>query len=303
MKMSPPHPGAAAAMSKGWLTATRWLILRRISQVGVMALFLAGPWWGLWIVEGNLSSSLTLEVLPLTDPYTLLQSWISGHDIAQTALVGAVIVVAFYALVGGRSYCAWVCPVNLVTDLAVWLRRRLGLSRPSRMDRSARYWILGMTLVVATTTGTIAWEHVNPVSIMHRGIIFGFGAGVLVIAAVFLFDLLVAQRGWCGHLCPVGAFYSLIGRFSFIRVHAASRSRCNDCGDCYVICPEPLVIKPALKGENHGVGTAILSPNCTNCGRCVDVCSKNVFRFGIRYTGAPSSETSPLQVGHRHEEN
>ncbi len=303
MSMSTAHPGTEAIVSKNWLSAHRWLILRRISQLGVMALFLAGPWWGLWIVKGNLSSSLTLGILPLTDPYTLLQSWISGHAIAQTAALGAVIVTVFYFLVGGRSYCAWVCPVNLVTDLAAWLRRRLGLSRPSRMDRSARYWFLGMTLVVAATTGTIAWELVNPVSIMHRGVIFGFGAGALAIAGVFLFDLLVARRGWCGHLCPVGAFYSLLGRFSVIRVHAARRSQCNDCGDCYDVCPEPLVIKPALKGADDGGGTAILSPNCTNCGRCVDVCSLNVFRFGTRCSGTPGSETPPFQVGHSHERN
>jgi ferredoxin-type protein NapH len=42
------------------------------------------------------------------------------------------------------------------------------------------------------------------------------------------------------------------------------------------------VIKPALKGEARGLGPAILSPNCTNCARCIDVCSKDVFRFGLR---------------------
>jgi ferredoxin-type protein NapH len=27
----------------------------------------------------------------------------------------------------------------------------------------------------------------------------------------------------------------------------------------------------------------ILEANCTNCGRCIDVCSKNVFAFGTRF--------------------
>lgn len=303
MSASTTHPGNDAVLSKGWLVAHRWLILRRISQFGVLALFLAGPWWGLWIVKGNLSSSLTLDFLPLTDPYLLLQSWIAGHQIVSTALAGAAIVAVFYAVVGGRSYCAWVCPVNLVTDLAAWLRQRLGLHRPSRIDRSTRYWLLVVSLVVAAVSGTIAWELVNPVSVMHRGLIFGFGAGALLIAGIFLFDLLVARRGWCGHLCPVGAFYSLLGRVSVIRVHATRRSRCNDCGDCYEVCPEPLVIKPALKGAEDRIGTAILSPNCTNCGRCIDICSKDVFRFGTRFGGAPGPEIPPIHVGHSHEKN
>jgi ferredoxin-type protein NapH len=30
--------------------------------------------------------------------------------------------------------------------------------------------------VLAAATGTIAWELVNPVSMLHRGLIFGIGA-------------------------------------------------------------------------------------------------------------------------------
>jgi ferredoxin-type protein NapH len=36
-----------------------------------------------------------------------------------------------------------------------------------------------------------------------------------------------------------------------------------------------------LKGAAKGVGPEILSPNCSNCGRCIDVCSKDVFTIGI----------------------
>ena len=32
-----------------------------------------------------------------------------------------------------------------------------------------------------------------------------------------------------------------------------------------------------------GAGPVILAPNCTNCGRCIDVCSKDVFAFGTRF--------------------
>jgi len=41
------------------------------------------------------------------------------------------------------------------------------------------------------------------------------------------------------------------------------------------------VIKPALKGQGQGIGPVIRDINCTNCGRCIDVCSKDVFRFRI----------------------
>ncbi|MBS1137382.1 MAG: napH [Proteobacteria bacterium] len=275
--------GAEAVARRGWFAAHRWLILRRLSQFSILALFLSGPWFGLWIVKGNLSYSYTLDLLPLTDPYVLLQSLLAGHVPERLAIVGALIVAVIYLLIGGRAYCSWVCPVNLVTDAAAWLRGRLGIKGGAHLSRQARYWVLGMTLILALASGTVAWELVNPVSMLHRGLIFGFGAAWMVILAVFLFDVFVMNRGWCGHLCPVGAFYSVLGRWSPLRVTALRREKCNDCMDCFAVCPEHHVIKPALKGAAQGFGPVILSPNCTNCGRCIDVCSEDVFEFGSRF--------------------
>lgn len=278
--------GADALRIKGRFGANRWLVARRVVQVGILALFLAGPLAGLWIVKGNLTSSFTLDMLPLTDPYVLLQSWLAGHVPQKQALIGALIVLVFYLLVGGRVFCSWVCPVNMVTDLAAWLRRRIGVRAGAHLSRHLRYWVFAMTLVLAALTGTIAWELVNPVSMLHRGLVFGVGFAWAIAAVVFLFDLFVAKNGWCAHVCPVGAFYSLLGRFAWVRVTAVRRAQCNDCGDCLAVCPEPQVIPPALKGEAKGIGPVILAANCTNCGRCIDVCSKDVFEFGSRLSGA-----------------
>ena len=294
--ISTARPGAEAIAARGWLSAHKWLLLRRGSQAFLLGLFLLGPIAGIWIVKGNLTSSLTLGVLPLSDPYVLLQSLAAGHWPATTAAIGAAIVLVAYAVVGGRVYCSWVCPVNVVTDAAYWLHERLGLPKGWQPTRAARFWILAMTLIVAAATGTIAWELVNPVSLLHRGLVFGIGAGWIVVLAVFLFDLFVSRRGWCGHLCPVGAFYGLIGSVSLLRVTASRRDACNDCMDCFAVCPEPHVITPALKGADKGMGPVILSRDCTNCGRCIDVCSKDVYRFGARFSTKTDIVPMALQV-------
>ena len=290
------HIGEDAVLARGWFSAHKWLLLRRFSQLAILAVFMLGPWAGIWLVKGNLGSSLTLGILPLTDPYVLLQALATAHWPEMTAITGALIVLAFYLLVGGRVYCSWVCPVNIVTDAAHWLRERLGISGGARISRNTRYWILAMTLVLAAVTGSIAWELINPVSMLHRGLIFGMGLGWTVIIAVFLLDLFVSRRAWCGHLCPVGAFYSLLGHATPVRVSAFGRSQCNDCMDCFAVCPEPQVIKPALKGADKGIGPVILASNCTNCGRCIDVCAKDVFRFSSRFqnrSGSSSSHSLP----------
>jgi len=282
------HPGSDAVATKGWWKSHRWLLLRRLSQLGILTLFLLGPLAGVWIVKGNIASSLTLDVLPLTDPYLALQVLLAGHALEVTAFIGAAIVLAFYLLVGGRVYCAWVCPINIVTDAAAWLHQRLGIKRTAQFARHSRYWILGTTLLLILITGTLAWELINPVTIIYRGLIFGLGLAWGLMLAIFLFDLFVSRRGWCSHLCPVGAFYSLLGRYSLLRVSAFARGKCDDCMDCFAVCPEPQVIRPALKGEAQGVGPVIRSGNCTNCGRCIDVCSKDVFRFDHRFDNSTS---------------
>ena len=291
--MSGKRIGAEAVAVKGGLRANKWLLLRRFSQFGILALFLVGPLAGIWIVKGNLNYSHTLDFLPLTDPYVALQAAMTGHFPEKPGWIGVAIVVAFYLLVGGRAYCSWVCPVNPVTDAAGWLRDRLGIKGSAHLSRNTRYWMLGMTLVGSAATGVVLWELINPVSMLHRGLIFGLGTAWTVVVAVFLFDLFVMSRGWCGRLCPVGAFYSLLGRWSPVRVSAPQRTACNDCMDCFEVCPEPQVIRPALKGEEKGVGPVILAANCTNCGRCIDVCSKEVFSFGLRFNNPPS--TKPLE--------
>ncbi|MBK8386619.1 MAG: 4Fe-4S binding protein [Candidatus Accumulibacter sp.] len=117
-----------------------------------------------------------------------------------------------------------------------------------------------MNLLLSALTGTLVWELVNPVSMLQRGLIFRVGAAWTVVAAVFLFDLFVMSREWCGHLCPVGAFYSVLGQMEPTTDSARrNRAACNDCMDHFEVCPEPQVIRPALKERGKGVDRSFCS--------------------------------------------
>ena len=267
---------AEGVEAKGWLRAHKWWFLRRLTQIAALGVFMAGPLAGLWLVRGNFASSEILGVLPLSDPFITLQSLAAGRMPASVALLGAVFILLFYLVVGGRAYCGWICPVNIVTDTAYWLREKLGITRDRKLDRRTRLWVLAGALLASLLSGTIAWEFVNPVSLLQRGLIFGLGAGWTIVVAVFLLDLLVTRRGWCGHLCPVGAFYGIVGKVSFVRVAASKRQDCTNCGACFQICTEPHVITPALKGKGTDL---ILSGDCVNCGSCIDACPVDVFEM------------------------
>ena len=274
--------GQEAINIKGWWRAHKWLILRRLSQFSILGLFLLGPLFGVWIIKGNMNASLLLETIPLTDPYILLQTLMTGYVPETTAVLGATLVISFYFLVGGRSYCSWVCPINIVTDLSIWVRNKLHIKSTFSLSRNSRYWILAMTLMVAALSGSLAWEFVNPVSMVNRALVFGLGFAWVMILMVFLLDTFVSRRAWCGHLCPVGAFYSLLGKFSLIRINAVALERCNSCMECYSVCPEQKVIAPVLK-ETGRTSSIINDVNCTNCGRCIDICATDVFHFDLRF--------------------
>jgi len=258
----------------------KYLLLRRTTQIGIMFLYFAANAYGWNILAGTFGSSLVFGTIPLADPYTTLQVLATGFVLGSDVLLGALIITFFYFVVGGRAFCSWVCPINMVTDLANWLRRVLYLDKEEVnyrfLKRNARYWIMVLGFIVSAVVGIAAFEVLSPITIMQRGLIFGFGAGIALIIAIFLFDLFGVKNGWCGHLCPLGAGYSLIGKASVIRVDH-NHEACTNCMDCKVVCPENHVLHMVNKESIQ-----VLDGECTNCGRCIDVCNDDALKFSIR---------------------
>ncbi|ATI44831.1 quinol dehydrogenase ferredoxin subunit NapH [Vibrio parahaemolyticus] len=270
------NTGKEAVEKLGWWRAHRFLVLRRLCQLTIIALFMAGPTLG--VLTGNLSSSMLLDTVPLSDPLIVLQALATGHIPEFNALLGVVIVVVFYAILAPRAFCAWVCPLNIVTDLAAWLRRKFNIKASYRWSPAIRYWLIPVLMLGSALSGAILWSWLDPVAALHRGLVFGIGAGWVLIALVFVLDLLLVEHGWCGHLCPLGATYGVIGRKSLLRVTAVRREDCTKCMDCFYVCPEPEVLRQPLKEGDRRV----MDQNCISCGRCLDVCPEHVFEFKNR---------------------
>lgn len=276
------------------VTARLWtwrhLILRRIVQIGVLLLFFGTLHWGwslfgLPLLRGNLSASEILGQVTLADPFATLQILLTGHVLQADVLFGAALVLGVFLILGGRVWCSWVCPVNLVTDFAGFLHRKTWHKNLFGLPRHLRYTALALALVLSVLIGLPAFEWVSPIGAMHREIIFGLGLGWTALVGLFLFDWLVVKHGWCGHLCPLGAFYSVVGRHTAqIRVKFDQAS-CNGCGKCQAICPEPQVLNLKRLARDGQV----LSGECTNCARCIPICPENSLAFGWRL-GTPSPD-------------
>jgi ferredoxin-type protein NapH len=275
----------------GKLWGWRYLILRRTTQIGILLMFVGTLHWG-WqlmgapLLRGNLSASEVIGIVPLADPFAVLQQLVSGHWLQTTVLLGAAILLLFY-VIAGRVFCAWVCPMNMVTDLAGWLRSKLGINDLFPLSRSTRYWILIMALVLSALMGVAAFEWVSPISMLHREIIYGVGLGLSAALGIFILDLLILKHGWCGHLCPLGAFYGLLGKKAWLRVRFDDRS-CTHCGECARVCPEPHVLNLRKAAEKGRVDFG----ECTNCARCIPICPEDSLDFAWRWSVHPAPQTS-----------
>jgi len=265
-------------MIKIW-NSYRYLILRRFIQIGIMLLYVAGNLWAFDVLQGNLSSSLLFGTIPLSDPFALMQMLSCGAVLTSDIVLGALIITVFYALIGGRMFCAYVCPVNIITNTANYLRNKLSFNQIQKKQpatRFARYWILGLSLVLSFVLGLSAFEFISPISMVHRGLIFGLGFGWAAMLVIFLFDLFVLKDGWCGHICPLGGFYSIVGKYSLLRVEH-NKDNCTACMKCKVVCPESQVLFMVNKQSLQ-----IHSGECMNCARCIEVCDDDALSFSIR---------------------
>lgn len=266
------------------MTKYRFLILRRFSQILILLLFVvcanSQDESLKTFFSGNLNSSKIFWVIPLSDPFSVAQIFFAGIwrgvIIGSEALLGLLIVLFIYGLFLGRGYCAFVCPMNLITDLSAKLRRIFGIeSKKLNFTRKIKYGILFLSLFLSAIFGFSAFDLISPISMLHRGLIYGMGAGIFGILCVGLFDLFFIKNGFCGYLCPLGATYSLIGKFSLLRIKH-KKELCSDCKQCFIICPEPQVLNIINKKSG-----SINNIDCLKCARCVEVCEDGALKYGI----------------------
>ncbi|MEE9494823.1 MAG: 4Fe-4S dicluster domain-containing protein, partial [Gammaproteobacteria bacterium] len=135
------------------------------------------------------------------------------------------------------------------------------------------------------------FEWISPISMLHRELIFGIGLGWITVLGIFLFDLFILRNGWCGHLCPLGAFYALIGKVAQLRV-SFDTPTCTHCGECARVCPEPQV----LNLRKAAIHRMIISGECSNCGNCIAVCPEDTLHFSLRQNIENAQQIGPLDL-------
>ena len=216
---------------------------------------------------GSLSSS-QLFGINLLDPFAALQAIAASKQVAS-AMLWALPIVLVFAIVRGRAFCGWVCPVNLVLEVVDWLRAKLGLKvYEMPIPRFVKIIMAVAVLVLSAITSIPLYESVNPIGALNRAILFGSLLGVWTLVAIVVAELFFGHRVWCRSICPLGGFYQLLGTVSVLSVKI-DHEACIGCDKCKHACIcDPAILDDVVAGN----APRVASGDCMLCGECIDVC-------------------------------
>jgi ferredoxin-type protein NapH len=218
---------------------------------------------GLW--------SFSIKGFRVSDPLAVLS--------APEALVLTAIIPIVAAMLLGRVFCSWICPMSLLSEIVTVIRRgldRLGVAFFSWPVTSLlKYAVLAVGLLFVLVFSVSFFFPMYPpriISDMIRDSLLSSPpvSGIVIIGVMLLAELLFVERLWCRCLCPGGAVYSILGWTRFLRI-CRDDDKCTDCGDCDKVCPHDLL--PA--------STALATGECDNCGLCKRACEPKALSYTL----------------------
>lgn len=211
----------------------------------------------------------------IVSPLEGLESILVSRSFYSPLIVGMLTPV-LVALLLGRVFCSWICPIQLLSEagerLTASLRGGKNLPARLRLPRRILWFVLATELVLALVLGAPLFVFLSPPGLVGRELMmvvfFGTLAveGVLVLAVLAL--NLISRRSFCRYLCPLGGMLALIGSRRALRVKV-SFDACSGCGRCDQACPLGLTVS---QGEGE-------SAYCWNCGACIDSCPSKALSF------------------------
>jgi len=260
--------------------ASRLAINRRIIQwVGVVGTFLLGL---RHIMPGEASRSGSFDAFcPFGGIETLLPYLASDRLLKTTNLLNFSILLGVLgvALVAGRAFCGWMCPLGTIQEFLAGLARRWSGERkhirgkassallPVRLPRPVDAWLrYAKYLILALILFASLYAVYPPLhAICPVRAVFSFKLTPLLwsVLATFLITSFLIERAWCKYLCPFGAALAIFNILSPVRLVSDARN-CNHCGRCDIECSMGIADVPESLND----------PECIRCLDCLDTCAR-----------------------------
>lgn len=210
--------------------------------------------------------------------FTLIFKW----EFLQRIFISTFILLwifLIWTLILGRVFCGYFCPLGAIQEWIrtiwrkIWIKKDIEINE--KVDKYLRY-LKYIILIIVVYYSFYLWDLIfrnyDPYSsLMHFGeefeekIIWYWILGVILISALF------SKNWWCRYFCPLGAFFGIIKKISFLKIKRDSKT-CISCGMCDKICPANLKIKTA---------DSINDMDCISCSECIETCPKNSLIYTI----------------------
>lgn len=257
---------------------TRWSFRRLWVLTGAFLLILINPLVNYYLhidfIQGWYQS-FGFGHLWFVSPLEGLESLLITKSVYMPALVGMLIPVLL-ALLLGRVFCSWVCPVTFlleITDrLRRWLTHRPYLRNRLVVAKKVLWFVLIAEIVVSMVLGAPLFVFLSPPGLVGRELMMLVFFKTLALEGILLVVIvlleLVTRRFFCRSFCPLGGLLALIGSRRRVLVKV-NHENCTDCGLCTRTCP--MGLHPHL-GEGE-------SAYCWNCGECLDSCNYKALNF------------------------
>lgn len=169
------------------------------------------------------------------------------------------------AIIAARFYCGYICPMSIVVNLNLKLRKLLKIKSPlvKKLDDSPIYFGI---LVLVFFSNPLLLQFVLPSAMLQHAIsdfiLFGGFSFWLLAFIILLAYEIINPTSFCKNLCPTGHFLSFLGKFRRIFVTYKDKSPCDKgCDLCNENCW--LGLKPKSIAKD---------PSCDLCMRCVSIC-------------------------------
>jgi len=285
--------------------------LRVASQLIFLTAFLGLAAWGVRPTAGPIPADIFLRF----DPLLAVGVALAGRSIAAVArFVPWALLTLASAVVLGRAFCGWVCPLGTTFDIADRFFTRFGRnsSRPAGAMAKAKFIVLGVLVGLAILGFNVAgW--LDPISLSTRTAAmtirpaFDYAAGSVLPRSTdppkedaegaqaldrsgASFRLYRWGAVFGGILAVLLALQLFAKRFwcraicplgALLGLAGARRvigpvigSECVGCGQCDRACPTGAIVKDP-SGARFSLAT-----ECTLCMDCIDVCPAQAVRLG-----------------------
>ncbi|MGC8782576.1 MAG: 4Fe-4S binding protein, partial [Anaerolineae bacterium] len=230
------------------------------------------------LIGAGRTGPLAADTFFRLDPLAGLANMLAGRRIVLAMLIGSAIAL-IAAVVVGRAWCGWICPLGTLLDWAPARKARLHETDPRPWLRSVKYVIL-LLIAVLALFGNLTLLVLDPITLLYRTMATGIWPGLvaLITAAEPILYRLPPLRG------PIDAFeaaargvllpvvqptYGLGIALTLLLIGVLALNWVRERFWCRYLCPLGgllgLVSKLAL--VRRTVGTA-----CIECHRCARAC-------------------------------